>query len=268
MSGAGGSVEDIILLCRQVVQPVSEVGGDELAATSASQVLPPRNEVVLGPAFRHAGEITFSHVDVSQFNTSAPPPRRESKDKCRICVPLGKLGRSPSLNDQSLRNDLQNAFTQSAAECLEFGAGTWRDRDRLFVMAACSLGLRYMSYSRSDFAGRSTASVIVRGIAKFPWQEANVRCHTTVATRSDCVGVLRAHIAQRGCEPERAVLFRVAERGRFELPSRLRSLRFSRPVQSTALPPLRSGELDGSLSFYQAAATVLEPGATRCGKRS
>src|SRR4029077_4336800 len=68
----------IILLCRQMVQPVSELGGDELAGTSASQVLPPRNEVVLGPAFRHPGEITFSHVDLGQFNTSAPTNRSQT----------------------------------------------------------------------------------------------------------------------------------------------------------------------------------------------
>src|SRR5205807_1968642 len=53
----------------------------------------------------------------------------------------------------------------------------------------------------------------------------------------------------------------VAERGRFELPKLLRVCRFSRPVQSTALPPLRSGEFDHSFSFYQATGSVLHPGA-------
>src|SRR5207253_103767 len=53
----------------------------------------------------------------------------------------------------------------------------------------------------------------------------------------------------------------VAERGRFELPKLLRVCRFSRPVQSTALPPLRSGEFDHSFSFYQAAGSVSHPGA-------
>jgi hypothetical protein len=33
----------------------------------------------------------------------------------------------------------------------------------------------------------------------------------------------------------------LAERGRFELPSPVKGCRFSRPVQSTALPPLRTG---------------------------
>jgi predicted nuclease of predicted toxin-antitoxin system len=45
----------------------------------------------------------------------------------------------------------------------------------------------------------------------------------------------------------------VAERVGFEPTSRLRSLRFSRPVQSTALPPLRSNQLRGLRTFYQAA---------------
>src|SRR2546429_533985 len=53
----------------------------------------------------------------------------------------------------------------------------------------------------------------------------------------------------------------VAERGRFELPKLLRVCRFSRPVQSTALPPLRSGEFAHSFSFYQAAGSVSRPGA-------
>src|SRR5207244_6146027 len=53
----------------------------------------------------------------------------------------------------------------------------------------------------------------------------------------------------------------VAERGRFELPKLLRVCRFSRPVQSTALPPLRSGEFDHSFSFYQAAGSLSPPGA-------
>src|SRR5438876_3924397 len=53
----------------------------------------------------------------------------------------------------------------------------------------------------------------------------------------------------------------LAERVRFELTIGLPRLRFSRPVQSTALPPLRSGEFDHSFSFYQAAGSVLHPGA-------
>jgi hypothetical protein len=52
----------------------------------------------------------------------------------------------------------------------------------------------------------------------------------------------------------------LAERVGFEPTSRLRSLRFSRPVQSTALPPLRSNLFSGLCSFYQAADTDPVPG--------
>ena len=47
----------------------------------------------------------------------------------------------------------------------------------------------------------------------------------------------------------------LAERVRFELTSPVRSLRFSRPVHSTALPPLRSNQFSGLSRFYQAADT-------------
>lgn len=50
----------------------------------------------------------------------------------------------------------------------------------------------------------------------------------------------------------------MAERVRFELTSPVRSLRFSRPVQSTALPPLRSNQLNHLRAFYQAAETDSE----------
>ena len=55
----------------------------------------------------------------------------------------------------------------------------------------------------------------------------------------------------------------MAERVGFEPTSRLRSLRFSRPVQSTALPPLRSNQFSGLSLFYQAANTDPVPGVPR-----
>src|ERR1700730_363650 len=54
----------------------------------------------------------------------------------------------------------------------------------------------------------------------------------------------------------------MAERVRFELTSPVRSLRFSRPVQSTALPPLRSNQLNHLRLFYQAAEADSEVGAS------
>ena len=48
--------------------------------------------------------------------------------------------------------------------------------------------------------------------------------------------------------------FDLAERVRFELTRPVRVRRFSRPVHSTALPPLR-GQFSGLRSFYQAADT-------------
>ena len=55
----------------------------------------------------------------------------------------------------------------------------------------------------------------------------------------------------------------LAERVGFEPTRLLRTLRFSRPVQSTALPPLR-GQFSGLRSFYQAADTDPVPGMATC----
>ena len=49
----------------------------------------------------------------------------------------------------------------------------------------------------------------------------------------------RAYILAISPEGLKLTLVFVAERGRFELPKLLRACRFSRPVHSTALPPLR-----------------------------
>src|SRR6516165_8081178 len=57
---------------------------------------------------------------------------------------------------------------------------------------------------------------------------------------------LVAHIASN-------LLFILAERGRFELPKLLRACRFSRPVHSTALPPLRSHGSSRLPAFYRVA---------------
>src|SRR5450756_1016464 len=51
----------------------------------------------------------------------------------------------------------------------------------------------------------------------------------------------------------------LAESGRFEVTSRVRDLRFSRPVHSTALPPLRLIPINSLEGFYQAAASSLGP---------
>jgi hypothetical protein len=59
---------------------------------------------------------------------------------------------------------------------------------------------------------------------------------------------------QRGMDYNSSIL---AERGRFELPKLLRACRFSRPVHSTALPPLRSDRR----GVYQATETASAPPA-------
>jgi hypothetical protein len=51
----------------------------------------------------------------------------------------------------------------------------------------------------------------------------------------------------------------VAERVRFELTSPVKGLRFSRPVQSTALPPLRGNQISRLATFYQAAEALSGP---------
>src|SRR6516165_5160201 len=60
---------------------------------------------------------------------------------------------------------------------------------------------------------------------------------------------LVAHIASN-------LLFILAERGRFELPKLLRACRFSRPVHSTALPPLHSNQLNYLRGFYQPTEAI------------
>jgi hypothetical protein len=54
----------------------------------------------------------------------------------------------------------------------------------------------------------------------------------------------------------------LAERVRFELTNPVRGLRFSRPVQSTALPPLRLCGISALAAFYQASEVVSEAFAT------
>src|SRR5947209_4555407 len=171
---------------------------------------------------------------VEQLRTAAPADERRKQLLCGAgSLRAATLGLVDQLLVITRGPEVPRGEAQQLTAALAFGQPSEDLRARLRVAV---FGLPYQDGIVCKLLIRTHCCIP-------PRNPGSARCAVTSCCQLDGLELRKGFIS-------------VAERGRFELPKLLRVCRFSRPVQSTALPPLRSGEFDHSFSFYQATGSV------------